>query len=171
MTEASCDTRGKGPRPSEPTSEEITALLDGLDVSSPSNLIGMLQSIQDAVGYLPPTALEELSRRARIPLSKIYGVVSFYAQFTTEPRGKHAVLCCRGTACHVKGAARIVDTVCETLGVGDGESTDDMLFHLETVACLGTCFLAPVIMIDNQYYGNLTAGRVESILDSYRSGS
>ncbi len=171
MTEASCETRDNDTRAGDPSPGRISAVLDGLDVSSASNLIGLLQSIQDAIGFLPPTALEQLGRRARIPLSRIYGVVSFYAQFYTEPRGKHTILCCRGTACHVKGAGRIVDALSDALGVAEGETTDDMLFCLETVACLGTCFLAPVIMVDNQYYGKLTTRKIESILDSYRSGS
>ena len=105
----------------------------------------------------------------KIPLSRIYGVVSFYAQFYTEPRGRHTILCCRGTACHVKGAARIMDTLEHELGIGEGETTPDMEFYLESVACLGTCFLAPAMMIDNQYFGRLTPQRVKSVLNSYRT--
>jgi len=117
----------------------------------------------------PPTALREVSRRTRIHLSRIYGVVSFYAQFYTEPRGRHTVRCCRGTACHVKGAGRVLDAIQRELGIEEGETTPDMLFYLETVACLGTCFLAPVMMIDNTYYGRLTPRQIQSILRTYRT--
>jgi len=154
------------PGPAQP---EITALLDELSVSSASNLIGVLQQVQDRFGHLPAGALREMSRRMRIPLSRIYGVVSFYAQFYTEPHGRHTIRCCRGTACHVKGAGRVLDAIERELGVKEGETTPDLNFYLETVACLGTCFLAPVMMIDNLYFGSLTPQRVQSVLRSYRT--
>jgi len=155
--------------PPPPPDAEIAAVLDELGVSLDSNPIGVLQDVQDHFGYLPPTALREISRRTRIPLSRIYGVVSFYAQFYTEPRGRHTVRCCRGTACHVKGAGRVLDAIQRELGIEEGETTPDMLFYLETVACLGTCFLAPVMMIDNTYYGRLTPRQIQSILRTYRT--
>ena len=153
---------------SEPSDDEAQALMDRLGVGRGANLIGVLQEIQYHFGYLPAPALAQLSRRTRTPLSRIYGVVSFYAQFYTTPRGRHTIRCCRGTACHVKGADRIIDAVQRALGVEEGQTTADMLFYLETVACLGTCFLAPAMMIDNQYYGRLTPQRVQSVLRSYR---
>ncbi len=140
-----------------------------LGVSPESNLIGVLQKVQARVGYLPPEALEAISRRIRIPLSRVYGVVSFYSQFYTEPHGRHTIRCCRGTACHVKGGGRVLQAIEEELGISEGESTPDLMFYLETVACLGTCFLAPVMMIDNQYFGQLTPQRVKTILRSYRT--
>ena len=152
---------------SEPSEAEVRALLDELGVSPESNLIGVLQEVQEHFGYLPPPALAEISRRTRLPLSRIYGVVSFYAQFYTEPRGLHTIRCCRGTACHVKGSPRVLDAVERTLGIQEGETTPDLNFYLETVACLGTCFLAPAMMIDNQYFGRLTSQRVASILRGY----
>ena len=155
--------------PPPPPDAEIAAVLDELGVSLDSNLIGVLQDVQDHFGYLPPTALREVSRRTRIHLSRIYGVVSFYAQFYTEPRGRHTVRCCRGTACHVKGAGRVLAAIQRELGIEEGETTPDMLFYLETVACLGTCFLAPVMMIDNTYYGRLTPRQIQSILRTYRT--
>jgi NADH-quinone oxidoreductase subunit E len=111
--------------------------------------------------------LEEISRRTKTRLSRIYGVVTFYAQFYTEPRGRHTVLCCRGTACHVKGASEVLESVKRTLGIDRGQTTPDLKFYLETVACLGTCFLAPVMMIDSQYFGKLTPRRVRTILENY----
>ncbi len=143
--------------------------LSGRGIVADMNLIGVLQEIQERFGYLPPEALDEVTAKTGTPLSKIYGVVSFYSQFYTEPRGRHTIRCCRGTACHVKGASRVLDAVKKTLGIEEGQTTDDMQFYLETVACLGACFLAPVMMIDNQYYGRLTPQRVASILKSYRT--
>ncbi len=151
----------------DPSHDQIQALLDKLNLSPDANLIGLLQQLQDHFGYLPAGALVQISRRTRIPLSRIYGVVSFYAQFYTSPRGRHTILCCRGTACHVKGASRILDAIKRTLGIDDGQSTPDRKFYLETVACLGTCFLAPVIMIDEQYFGKLTTQRVQTIIQDY----
>ena len=152
-----------------PSDTEIASALDRLAVSPDSNLIAVLQEVQERFGYLPAPALRQISRRTRIPLSRVYGVLSFYAQFYTEPHGRHTVRCCRGTACHVKGAGRVLDAVERGLGIGEGETTPDLMFYLETVACLGTCFLAPAMMIDNLYFGKLTPRRVQSILQSYRT--
>jgi len=152
----------------EPSEAEICGLLDELDDLCRSNLIGALQEIQGRYGYLPRPALAALGRRARVPLSRIWGIVTFYSQFYTEPRGRHTIRCCRGTACHVKGADRILDTIRSALGIQEGESTPDRTFHLETVACLGTCFLAPVMMVDSHYFGNLTPQKVEAVLRNFR---
>ncbi|MBN2658421.1 MAG: NAD(P)H-dependent oxidoreductase subunit E [Spirochaetales bacterium] len=136
----------------------------------PDYLIPLLQDIQEEYGYLPRPALELISREGGIPLSRIFGVVTFYEQFYLEPRGKHMVKCCRGTACHVKNGAKIASAISDVLGIGEGGTSADGLFTFETVACLGTCFLAPVMMIDESYYGNLEEGDVKSILDRYREG-
>lgn len=155
--------------PAGPSDDEVSALLDVLDVHPGSNLIGLLQQVQERFGYLPARALEEIARRTRIPLSRVYGVVSFYAQFYLSPHGRHTIRACRGTACHVKGSARVLDAIRRTLGIDDGQTTPDMQFYLETVACLGTCFLAPAMMIGNRYFGKLTPQRVQSILNSYEA--
>lgn len=152
-----------------PSDADVEELLDELGVSPGANLIGVLQEIQHQFGYLPRAALARVSRRAKLPLSRIFGVVSFYAQFYTEPRGRHTIRCCRGTACHVKGAGRVLDAAKRELGIDEDHTTPDMLFHLETVACLGTCFLAPAMMINSTYYGMLTPQKVERILRSYRT--
>ncbi len=159
----------EGASPASPPDIDVQELADALEVLPGCNLIGVLQEIQERVGYLPREALEEVSRRSKTPLSRIYGVVSFYAQFHTEPRGRHTILCCRGTACHVKGAGRVLDAVRRELGIDEGESTPDLMFYLETVACLGTCFLAPVMMIDSEYYGMLTPQKVTAILRNHRA--
>ena len=138
-----------------------------VDVSC-NDLIGILQEIQELYGYLPAEVLLELSRRTAIAASQIYGVVTFYEQFYLEPHGRHTIKCCRGTACHVKGGLKIINMIRRILGIEHGETTDDMEFTFETVACIGTCFLAPAMMVDDNYYGHLTAKKVENILESYR---
>ena len=127
-------------------------------------LIPILQETQEAYGYLPPPVLGWVSERTGIPTSRMYGVITFYAQFYTEPHGKHLVRCCRGTACHVRGGKKILNTVRNLLGIDEGESTADMLFSLETVACLGACALSPVMVVDQNYYGKMTGRRAEQIL-------
>ena len=148
----------------EPSDEEIRSVLDGLDVCPQRNLIGVLQEAQERLGYLPAAALDEIARRMRIPLSRVYGVVSFYSQFYTEPRGRHMVRACRGTACHVRGGKSVIRAVQDSLGIDDGQTTEDMMFSFETVACLGACALSPVFVVDGVYYGKATAKRVEEVL-------
>ena len=138
---------------------------DGRDIAG--QLIPLLQQLQDAYGYLPPPVLTWVSRRTGIPTSRMYGVITFYSQFYTEPHGKHTIRCCRGTACHVRGGKKIINAVTSTLGVEDGETTEDMLFSLETVACLGACALSPVMVVDNTYYGKMTARRAEQVVQQF----
>ena len=133
-----------------------------------TDLSPLLQEIQAGYGYLPPNVLLEMSRRTGIPASQIYGVATFYEQFHLEPHGRHTVRCCRGTACHVKGGHGMIQTVSRELGIAEGQTTADMRYTFETVACLGTCFLAPVVMVDKDYYGNMTSTRVRGILDRYK---
>ena len=159
----------KTPLGSGTSVSEVDDLLDELNVSRETNLIGLLQDVQSRLGYLPREALAGISRRTKIPLSRVYGVVTFYSQFYTEPRGRHTIRCCTGTACHVNGTARVLDAVKGVLGIDEGESTPDLQFHLETVACLGTCFLAPVMMIDEQYFGQLTPRSVEKVIRSFQA--
>lgn len=130
-------------------------------------LIPVLQEVQAIFGYLPEEILTLIGKRLNIPLSRIYGVVTFYAQFYLTPRGKHTVRVCRGTACHVRGGKAILNAVKEYLQIDDGQTTPDFNFSLETVACLGTCFLAPVMMVDRNYYGKLIPQRVPAIMQSY----
>lgn len=128
------------------------------------DLIPILQAVQEAYGYLPLQVLGWVSERTGIPTSRMYGVITFYSQFSTEPHGKHTVRCCRGTSCHVGGGKRIIDVVKSILGIDDGETTQDMLFSFETVACLGTCAISPVMVVDNVYYGKMTPQRAEQVL-------
>ncbi len=131
------------------------------------NLIPILQQVQDAYGYLPAEILLEVSRRTGLHASQMYGVATFYEQFHLEPRGRHTIKCCRGTACHVKGGRDIITAMRRELGVEEGQTTEDMRFTFETVACLGTCFLAPVVMVGRDYYGHVTPDRVKSIINNY----
>jgi NADH-quinone oxidoreductase subunit E len=131
-------------------------------------LMGLLQDIQEEVGYLPVEALETVSRHLKIPLSHIYGVISFYAQFSLTPRGKNIIKMCMGTACHIRGGQMVLDEIRFYLGLNGKDTTDDRLFSLEVVRCLGTCFLAPVMMIGNKYYGKLTTAKVRKIVKSYQ---
>ncbi len=135
---------------------------------TPDSLIPILQKIQDAYGYLPVEILFEVSKRTGLPVNQMFGVATFYEQFHLEPRGRHTVKCCRGTACHVRGGHEIAGTVERQLGVEEGSTTADMRFTFETVACLGTCFLAPVVMVDKDYYGNASPTRIKSILEKYK---
>ena len=130
-------------------------------------LIPILQEIQAAYGYLPEEALKMVSRRDKVPLSRIYRVITFYAQFYLTPRGKHLIKACQGTACHVRGASQVLDNLSRELKVNPGGTTEDLKFSLETVACVGTCFLAPVIMINDDYYGKLTPKKAMDAVKKY----
>ncbi len=143
------------------------AILSKYSQPTPSDLIPILQQIQNAYGYLPQNVLKEITAGTRIPLSKIYGVVTFYSQFSLEPRGKHTIKVCTGTACHIKGATDIKKRITEVLQINEGETTKDYKFTYEPVACVGTCFLAPVMMIDDRYYGKLTTEKTEATLKDY----
>jgi len=130
----------------------------------------VLQDIQEEHGYLPEDSLERVASHLNVPISHIYGVVSFYAQFSLTPRGKHIVKTCMGTACHIRGGMSVLEAIRDHLEVTDRRTTEDGLFTLEVVRCLGTCFLAPVMMVDTKYYGALTPAKVRSVLKSYRDG-
>lgn len=127
----------------------------------------MLQETQKVYGYLPEKVLARLSRETKIPLSKIYGVVTFYVQFHLTPRGRNTVRVCQGTVCHVCGCGSILRTLTQSLGINEGETTGDSQFSLETVSCLGTCFLAPVMMVNRSYYGKLDPHKARTIVESY----
>ena len=131
---------------------------------SQEEVISSLQEIQDSYGYLPKEAIDELAELTGMSVAKIYGVATFYSGFFLEPHGKHSIKMCRGTACHVKKAPEILSAISGHLGIKDGETTDDMLFSLESVACLGTCFLSPVMLIGDQYHGKLTPESAIKIL-------
>jgi len=131
-------------------------------------LIPLLQAAQDAYGYIPPLAIEQIAEVTGIPASEVYGVITFYKQFRLNPLGKHVIRTCKGTACHVSGADLIGQTVEDELGIYPDETSEDGLFTFIVVACLGCCSLAPVVMIDEQAFGRLTPDKVRKILKQYR---
>ena len=127
-------------------------------------LITILQEIQEVYSYLSEEALTHLSTEANIPLSRIYAVATFYAQFYLTPRGRNTIRVCRGTACHVRGSSRILDAVERELGITEGETTADLEYTLETVACIGACALAPTMVINKSTHGKMTPGKVAEVL-------
>lgn len=132
------------------------------------NMISLLQGAQDIYGYLPPEVFEKISAETGLLLNEMYGVATFYAQFRLEPVGRHIIRVCHGTACHVQNAGSITDALRDSLGVDDGGTTKDGMFTLETVACLGCCSLAPVMMIGGDTYGKLTGKVAVKVIKDIR---
>ena len=130
-------------------------------------LIPVLQDTQQAYGYLPKEVIENIAEKMNIPVSQIYGVVTFYSQFHLKPRGKNIIRVCQGTACHVRGAKAILAAIEDNLQIKAGGTTADLLFTLETVACIGACGLAPVMMINDDTHGRLNPEGVTEILGKY----
>jgi NADH-quinone oxidoreductase subunit E len=130
----------------------------------PGSLITILQETQETYGYLPMEAMELIAERTNTPIATIVGVATFYAQFRLEPVGKHLIMLCQGTACHVNGSELISAAITDELGIEDGGTTDDGLFSLKHVACLGCCSLSPVMMINGNTYGSLTPDKARKIL-------
>lgn len=130
------------------------------------SLIAILQETQEAYGYLPMDVMEHIAERTGTPLATIVGVATFYAQFRLEPVGKYLIMLCQGTACHVNGSELISSAITDELGIEDGETTEDGMFSLEHVACLGCCSLSPVMMINGKTYGRLTPDKAKKVLRS-----
>lgn len=130
-------------------------------------LIPVLQGAQDIYGYLPKEVLENIAKELGIPFSKVFGVATFYAQFHMMPRGRNIIRVCLGTACHVRGGAKVFEAVKEHLGVENGETTENLRFTLETVACIGACGLSPCMMINEDTHGRLVPNAIPDILDKY----
>ena len=133
-----------------------------------NELIPMLQRVQRMLGFLPEQALLEIARLTGLSTARVYGTATFYAQFRFQPVGKYIIRVCRGTACHVKGSNRLLDTIEEYLQVAPGQMTPDGLFTIETVACFGSCALAPVMVINDSVYGSLNRSRALKLLDEIR---
>jgi NADH-quinone oxidoreductase subunit E len=133
-----------------------------------SSIITILQDLQDKENYLPEKDLEYISEKLSMPLARIYRIATFYNAFSLTPRGKHLINVCLGTACHVRGAARVLDRIKLDLGVDVGEMTKDKSFSLETVNCLGACAMGPIVVIGNDYHGQMTPAKVASAIKKYR---
>ncbi|MGC9366678.1 MAG: NADH-quinone oxidoreductase subunit NuoE [bacterium] len=136
--------------------------------SQQGSLIKLLQSAQETYGYIPEPAIYNISELVGISPAEIYGVITFYSQFRLKPLGKYVIKICEGTACHVNGAREILRAIKNELGIGIDETTDDGLFTMLSVACLGCCSLSPVIMINDKTYGKLTPEKIRSILREYK---
>jgi NADH-quinone oxidoreductase subunit E len=134
-----------------------------------SAILSILQDLQAKEKYLPKEALEYIGEKLHIPLNKIYRIATFYRAFSLSPRGKHEVCVCMGTACHVRGAQRIIDQVKLALNIRPGETTKDKNFTLETVNCLGVCAAGPVVAIDGEYFGKMSSAKVDGTLKKFRS--
>ena len=135
----------------------------------PTALIMVLQDVQQEYSYLPPAALKRISARMDLALSQIYGVATFYKAFSLEPRGKHVVSVCTGTACHVRNSRSILEKLERDLRVARGHTSADGEVTLETVNCVGACALGPVVMVDGKHYGHLTVGEVEKLVKVIRA--
>ena len=131
------------------------------------NLIMILQAIQRHYNYLPRPALNYLATKIGIPMSQIYGVATFYSTFSLEPRGRNIISICLGTACHVRGGNRVNDKLEELLKIGDGQTTEDKRYTLESVRCIGCCSLGPVVKINEDMHGRIGSGEVEKVLEQY----
>ena len=147
--------------------DRVDAIIDALGAER-SSLIPILQDIQEEYRYLPREALQRVAELLDIPLIDVFGVATFYRSFTLEPRGKHCLTVCLGTACHVHGAPKILEKAADKIGVGPGETSEDMRFSLETVNCLGCCALGPVMVVDGEYHGKLPPTDTEKVLEQYK---
>lgn len=147
---------------------DIDSILDKHPNAGRDALIPILQEIQEAHGYLSKDAVLRVGQRLNLPASKIYGVATFYNQFRFQPVGKFHIQVCRGTACHVKGSAAVLEALKRELKIDAGQTSRDGLFSLEVVACIGACGLAPVICVDGEFHAKLAADDVKGVLDEYR---
>ena len=151
----------------KPDKKKIKSILVGYDGDA-GMLVAILQDVQAEYNYLPKEALVFVGEGLDIPLSQVYSVASFFKAFSLKPRGRHLINVCLGTACHVRGAVRVLDEIERELGVKSGQTTEDLRYTLETVNCVGACALGPVVAIDGSYSGQMTAGKVRPLLESYK---
>lgn len=147
------------------TSNPVEKIVDSYGCSRDS-LISILQDVQSRYRYLPEDALREIALKLDLPLIQVYGVATFFKAFSLEPRGKHLVNVCLGTACHVRGANAVLDEVKRQLDIEPGQTTDDLEYTLETVNCLGACALGPVVVVDGEYQGQVSPRKVKKAIGS-----
>ncbi|MCL2343003.1 MAG: NAD(P)H-dependent oxidoreductase subunit E [Firmicutes bacterium] len=162
-------TANKTTVPFRGTAEQEARLLQVIETlkAQPGALMPILQQAQEIYGYLPKEVQVIVARGLELPLEEVYGVVTFYSQFSLYPKGQHQISVCLGTACYVKGAKEIYDRIAELLSIGEGEVTADGKFSLNSCRCIGACGLAPVMMIGEDVYGRLTPAEVDGILKKY----
>lgn len=149
--------------------EELTDYIRGVFTPEhpQSSLIAILHHAQGLYGYLSMEAMEHIAQVTEVPAAEIYGVATFYSHFKLQPQGKHHISVCMGTACYIRGAAKILETIQDQLDIQPGETTEDMLFTLDETRCIGACGLAPVLMVDERVYGRVEPEQVKSILAEY----
>lgn len=148
--------------------EQLDAVIEKYR-STPGALIPVLHEAQDIFGYLPPEVMKKIANGLEIPEAKVYGVATFYSQFSLNQKGKYRVNVCLGTACYVKGAAEILDKLKERLMIEVGECTEDGLFSLDSCRCIGACSLAPVMTVNDEVYGRLTVDDIDGIISKYEA--
>lgn len=134
---------------------------------NPAWLVSILQDVQAELNYLPESALKKVSKGLGVPITQVYSVATFFRAFSLKPRGRHLINICLGTACHVRGAVRILDKLERDLGIKAGETTKDDKFSLESVNCVGACALGPMVVVDGKYHGQMTTDKVENLLKEY----
>ncbi len=149
-------------------SKKIREIISEFEGRGRDKLIPVLQKVQNEIGYISKDAVVEIGKLLNLPASKIFGVATFYNQFRFEPKGKYHIMVCKGTACHVKGSADTLEAIERELCIKSGNTTKDGLFSIEVVACLGACGLAPLICINEEFYGNVSRDKVKDIINSYR---
>mgnify|MGYP000715025268 CR=1 FL=1 len=150
--------------------DRVERILGSFDKGQKEELIPILQKIQEEFGFLPEEAMVKVAEFLRVPESKVFGVASFYAQFRFTPIGKTQILVCRGTACHVRGAPQILEELKRHLGINEGETTPDLEYSLDTVACIGCCALAPCLVIGEKVEGKLTPQKVKELFKKEKEG-
>ncbi|RJO65375.1 MAG: NADH-quinone oxidoreductase subunit NuoE [Myxococcales bacterium] len=149
-------------------SNNVESVLQKHPDAGQEHLIPILQEVQEAEGYLSLEALRAIGKHLRVPVGHVFGVATFYNQFRFKPIGRHQVTVCRGTACHVKGSAVVLDTLKRELSIAPGETTEDGEFSLEVVACIGSCGLAPVITVNKDFHAGMSPAKVERVLKQYQ---
>ena len=148
---------------------DIESILKRHPGATRDSLIPILQEVQEQEGYLSQEMAVRIGRHLKLPVSKVYGVATFYNQFRFQPRGKYHFMVCRGTACHVKGSAKLLETICKTLKLSPGKTSRDKKFSLEVVACMGACGLAPVVNLNGEFYAKVTPKKLTRIVDECRA--
>jgi len=151
----------------KPDRQKTDSIMDRYE-RDPGMLVAVLQDVQAEYNYLPKESLTQVSKGLNVPLSQVYGVASFFKAFSLKPRGRHVINVCLGTACHVRGAVRVLDEIERELGINAGETTKDMKYTLETVNCVGACALGPIVVIDGAYSGQMNSNKVKPLLEGYK---
>ncbi len=154
----------------QPETEELVAQVDSIlarHKCDPGMLVAILQDVQAEHNYLPREALERVSKGLDVPLSQVYSVATFFKALSLKPRGRHLINICLGTACHVRGAVKVLEAIERELDIKSGETTEDLDFTLETVNCVGACALGPVVIVDGEYHGQMNTEKVKGVLKDY----